>query len=206
MYAGRNQESNGAFMKATRGQGDPELSLDRVRRLGLDPIQEMVAISFVEILSSLPQGCATATCTHNPPVVHLAAVPSNRDAAPIEVYLDTAKTDPAEIGSIIVQTGEDTSIDCVDLLYAHPNLRVTSYFEAVVRAIVTGRLEETLYYGGRVLYRSNFVLRIAEANPVTLDRTNVPAWIFSLGRRRSCRNVLYEGYSGQEKGQGKVSG
>lgn len=198
MCGGQNQESNWAVMNTTRDQGDPALSLDTVRGLGLDPIQRQVAISFVDILSSLPPGCASATWRCNPPIVHLAVAPSHPAAASIEVYLDTTKTDPDEIGSIIVGSGEDVCIDCVDLLYDHPNLRVVSYFEAVVRAIVAGRLEETLYYGGRVLYRSKFVLSIADTKAVALNRTNVPAWFFSLGRPRSCRKLSYKAYSESE--------
>ncbi len=111
----------------------------------------------------------------------------------MRIYFDQSELESPDPPSIVICAGVDAAIDVVDLQYDRDVADITAFFEDCVRAIIGGEFRETLFYRGRVLYKSRCELGTAP-DPVKFTRTNVPNWLSTLGRRAHVRSVYYASY------------
>jgi len=174
--------------------GSSELTLKRLASAGLEDTHEQAVAMLIALTDALPEGCVDIVCSDQRPRWYEIDIrPSNQLAARMTIYLcphDAHHDDPAPV---VVNAGHDIALDIIDMHYDDPTIDIPAIFAGIVRAIIAGNVREVLYYRGDVLYRSRCRVEACD-QPIELDRTNVPKWLSSLGKRHSRKTVAYEPY------------
>lgn len=133
------------------------LSREAVRELCLSSLQEAIVAKLSAIVSSLPEGCVRLQVHGRAGEHHQIDLgPSNPKSASVQVYLDVTTPSWLEEPGVIVCAGEDVGIELSDANYQDTEIDLVEYFGNVIRAIIAGRLSETLLFRGNVLYKSAF--------------------------------------------------
>ena len=169
-------------------------SLEDLADLCLNPTHRRTVIALIGLLRALPQGTASVRCRETATGrFDIELIPRAPGAAALTIYLCGVAPDSCGSSEVVISAGEDIGIDVRDTRYDDPNPDVAELFENIVRAIISGRVRETLHYRGNTMYRSECWVGTC-GKPVELDRTNVPKWLSSLGRKRSKKTICYKPY------------
>lgn len=115
--------------------------------------------------------------------VQIALKTDSPGSSGVDLYL----YDDGEVG---VGAGEGVYFNVPDDVPIPEGTNVPSYVASALRAILEGRLSETIYCRGRTSYRWVFCLDV-DGHTITLDRTDVPALLRCFWKTRRIRTVCY---------------